>query len=476
MMRRLPITWRLVLASLAWLVPLLLVVAIGTPSLMRRNLTRSTDAQLAAQLDRVGHYIADIDRELPPGEVQDELQEYADLAAGNVLLEVRDESGRILCGPLLPGGAAPAVAARLATGPVPRFASLTLDGQPFRVAGAVARDGAHQWRMLAAVSVVGGEGVVTRLAWVLATVLPLVLIAAAGGTYWIARQALAPVDHLTRAAEDITARDLGRRLHEPPVHDEIGRLTATLNGMLGRLQTAVDEMARFTADAAHELRTPVTLVRTTAELALSRERPADEYRTALGEIVMHAEQMSRLVADLLLLARSDARLSDAEDDEPTDLAQVLADLVVERQPEAARRGLDLSLAPIDGIFVCAAPSRLRRLFAPVFDNALAYTPAGSICATMTSPAPGLVAVDVLDTGIGLDAGDDRRAFDRFYRGERARQIAADGVGLGLAMARAMVERLGGTIVLSAGDPGGCRVHVTLPIDVSCPSEPSPEAA
>ena len=142
--------------------------------------------------------------------------------------------------------------------------------------------------------------------------LPGVIVLAGVGGYWISRRALAPVDQVTRAVQAITVQNLDQRLELPPADDELRRLASTFNHVLARLESAVADIVRFTADASHELRTPVSLIRTTAELALRHERAPEDYRTALAEVGSHTRHMSELVDDLLVLARTDAGIEPRE--------------------------------------------------------------------------------------------------------------------------------------------------------------------
>jgi two-component system OmpR family sensor kinase len=209
-------------------------------------------------------------------------------------------------------------------------------------------------------------------------------------------------------------------------------------------------------------------VRTTAEIALSRPRPADEYRQALKDVLAHAEHMSALVGDLLLLARADAGV-EAGESGPVDLSEVARDVGEEFQLAAARRSLGFVVSAETAVDVRGDAGSFRRLFVILLENAVAYTPPdGKIDLRVTrSDAAGTptAVVEVIDTGIGIDPDDRARVFDRFYRGAAARAQAADGSGLGLSIARTIVERARGTIEIDAGPGGrGCHVRVRLPAD------------
>jgi heavy metal sensor kinase len=433
--------------------------------LLAHSVVAAADSTLRARVHGVGQFILRVERELPREEVLDEFREYAHLTPGQTLLEVIDEAGTVLCQPEFAGW--PELVAGLVgrgTSDPEAFSDRALSGQPFRVVTATVRAGAKSYRVVAAEPMGPAGRAVTRFGWMLAALVPLVFLVAAVGGYWISRHALAPVDRMTRAVREITVHRLDRRLDEPAADDELRRLAVTFNGMLARLESAVADMARLTAEASHELRTPVALVRTTAEVALAQDRPAVEYRQALADVVHQAERLSRLIDDLLTLARADAGL-EPHDRVPLDLRDVVADAARDLEPTAARRSIAVHLdAPVDPVGVTASEASLRRLFVILLDNAVRYTPPGGVVQVAVTLANGSgAAVHVTDSGIGIDPGDRLRVFDRFYRGEAARAEAADGVGLGLSIARTIVQHHHGTIDLGAGPDGkGCHVRVTIP--------------
>ena len=269
---------------------------------------------------------------------------------------------------------------------------------------------------------------------------------------------------MTQDVQAITVRSLERRLDASMADVELQRLAATFNEMLARLQAAVSDMSQLTADASHELRTPVTLVRATADLALTRERSPDEYRDALREVLAHAERMSALVDDLLALARVDAGVEPRERT-LADLGEVARSAANDVRAAVTRAGVDLDLqVPEAPVAVAGTPESLRRLLLILLANAIRYTPAGGRITVRLEPEPAVQAgtLHVIDTGIGIDPAERPHVFDRFYRGAAARAMAVDGSGLGLAIAKAIVARLGGTIVINDPPPGGgCHIQVVF---------------
>ncbi len=454
---------RLTVWYLAVIVPATLVLAGGSWWLARRSLTDEADRMLAARIDGTHAFLESMAREgLSGDEMKEEFGEYVELSRGEVLLEVTGQ-GTVLSRPSLPGWSTLAAETY-----VPSAAPADRDngGEPFRVARSGFHVGAADYGVVAAISTRASHEALRRFGWLLAGLVPAVLVVAGLGGYWIAGRALAPVDRMTRTVQETTLRSLDRRLEVPPADDELRRLAVTFNDMLERMQVGVADLTRLTAEASHELRTPVSLVRTTAEIALSRPRPVEEYRQALKDVLGHAEHMSALVGDLLLLARVDAGV-EAADIVAVDLAEVARDVGEEFGLVAARRGLGFGVSASSTVDVLGDPGSFRRLLVILLENAVAYTPAGGnieLRVVRSEDEAGAAAlVDVIDTGIGIDPDERARVFDRFYRGTAARAHAADGSGLGLSIAQTIVERGRGTIEIDDGPKGrGCHVRVRLP--------------
>ena len=292
---------------------------------------------------------------------------------------------------------------------------------------------------------------------------PLVLLISAGGGYWLSRRALAPVDALTRTAHNISGQDFSSRLETLDTGDELQRLSDTLNEMLDRIEKVFLQITQFTADASHELRTPISLIRTEAEVALRRERDADIYREALRHILSETEKMSVLIENLLELARADSGREFLKP-RPVELGTMLQECVQEWKAPAALAGHEVSLDIREAGRVCvmADEPALRRVFSILLDNAVKYTPApGSIHVSLEQREQSAV-VSVSDNGIGISAAEQPRIFERFYRVDKARGRAVGGSGLGLAIALWIVERHGGSISVNSATNQGSRFSVSMP--------------
>jgi signal transduction histidine kinase len=296
---------------------------------------------------------------------------------------------------------------------------------------------------------------------VMISVLPMVLAIAVAGGWWLAKRALAPVGAMTAEARFLNASDLSARLSVPRTRDELQQLAEAWNELLGRIEASVRSVTRFTADAAHELRTPVTVIRTSAELALRHPRSAESYQQTLLSIQQETEEMTELLERLLLLARGDAgqwgiRLDTVfADDLLRSLQPAIISLASSKQIT-----VDLVL-PTGPAMIWADESAIRRLIMILSDNAIKYTPAGGQFALrLKTPGPTCV-LEVEDTGCGIPPKDLPYVFERFYRSDPARTPGM-GVGLGLAIARAIVDAHQGTIEVFSEAGKGSLFRVCLP--------------
>jgi heavy metal sensor kinase len=276
----------------------------------------------------------------------------------------------------------------------------------------------------------------------------------------MARAALRPVDEMSSAARRIDAEALARRIAVRGTGDELDRLAGTLNGMLARLENTFTEMRRFSADAAHELRSPLTALKGTLEVTLRADRSGDEYRTALVSALEEVERLIRLAEDLLLLSRSTAGPESPR-------ARVeLEPLVLEVADIGARLAKDRSVVvrvgPVAPLAVLGDVGALRRAVLNLVENGVKYTPPGGRVelSVVAEGAEAVLAVE--DTGPGIDAADATRVFEAFVRLDAARARETGGSGLGLAIARSIVVAHRGTITVERALGGGARLTIRLP--------------
>ncbi len=296
---------------------------------------------------------------------------------------------------------------------------------------------------------------------VLGIVAPLSLVTAAAVGYLLAGRALAPVAAITRTAAGIGANDLHARLNLPLPDDELGRLARTFDAMLARIEDAFERQRRFTGDAAHELRTPLSLIRGQVDLALVRPRSAEEYREALQGIEGDIERLTTLVGTLLTLARADAR-SLPLDRAPVDLVETVTSVLEQYGQRAEDTGVTLR-AETAPATLASDEDLLIQVLVNLLDNALAHTrPGDTIAVGCRAEDDGRVRLWVADTGSGIPPADQPRIFDRFYRTDTGRARQHGGAGLGLAICKAIAEAHGGTIGLASQVGTGTRVELVLP--------------
>jgi heavy metal sensor kinase len=327
----------------------------------------------------------------------------------------------------------------------------------------------RQYRVLAGASLEYFRSLLARLRAIMWGVgIPMLVVAAAGGL-WLSRRALAPVDALTRAAQSIGVDNLSQRLPVPATGDEIERLARGWNHFLERLEASVKRIRQFTADASHEMRTPVAFIRATAELALRRERSPVEYRKALADIEAESGRMTELIESLLALARADSSESQMPI-EPVDVSRVAAEVVSQTGVLAAGKGV--RMVTRGGPAVARAnESALRRLLRVLVENALDHTAAGGQVIVSATQHNGRVNLSVEDTGEGIPPAALPHIFERFYRADPAR--SGKRAGLGLSIAQVIAHAHGSMIEVESTPGAGSCFHLALPS--ASPSNGLPKA-
>ena len=280
-------------------------------------------------------------------------------------------------------------------------------------------------------------------------------------SYWLAGRALRPVRTIAGIARSISEHDLHRRVEVDVPDDELGELVDTFNTMLDRLEAGFMSMARFTADASHELRAPLTLMRTQLEGALSRSRSRDEYKEVLDSLRVEVDHLSRLADQLLILARADAgALVPAR--EPVDVADFLHETAARWERVAKEHGTSVELAAPSSGRVDADPALLRRVVDNLLENAVTHSPPGTAVALRGYAADGGWRIEVADEGPGVAPEDRSRLFVRFARTDGARSPENGGAGLGLALSAAIARAHGGALELVSSDRPGATFRLSIP--------------
>jgi len=310
-------------------------------------------------------------------------------------------------------------------------------------------------------------------------VLPLVLLGFIGVSYVITGNALEPVERLINDVEAITdGRSLHRRLAANLGSDELSRLGYTLNAMIARLETSFGALRRFTADASHELKTPLTVLRADVERAMHPGAQGSETMQALEEALQETARMSDLVDSLLTLARADEGRFDLHR-EPVDLGALVRDVYETAVILGEDCGLTVSMSVLEEGMVNGEARRLRQLFLNLITNAIKYTPRGGrVELSLSHRLANEIAFTVRDSGIGMSAADLSHVFERFWRADRARSRTSErgGFGLGLAISQWIAQAHGGRITVQSRLGRGSVFTVTLPLLVQAEPRATHEPA
>jgi heavy metal sensor kinase len=300
-----------------------------------------------------------------------------------------------------------------------------------------------------------------QLALILALGLPLAVAVAGLGGYTLARRALLPIERMAERARTITAERLHDRL---PVHnpdDEMGRLADVFNETLARLEGSFEQMRRFTADVSHQLRTPLTAIRSVGEVGLREHRDEAAYRGIVGSMLEEADRLASLVDRLLMLSRAETGEARASA-EVFDLYELAEEVAGHLEVLAEEKRQSIVCERVDGrggSYASADRFAIRQALINLVDNAIKFSPAGGQIRVCVADARDEAVVEVIDSGGGIDPAARPRIFDRFYRAANAE---APGAGLGLSIAKGAVEASGGRLTLTASGPGGSTFQIALP--------------
>ena len=307
------------------------------------------------------------------------------------------------------------------------------------------------------------EEMLHRLLLVLLVSLPVALAVALGGGWFLAGRALRPVEAITQAARRIAAGDLTQRLTASPTPDEIGRLSATFNDMIARLEASFRQVRQFSADASHELRTPLTVMKGETELALRRSRPAEDYRLVLESNLEEIDRMTQIVDELLFLARADlgeVRIETL----PVRLDALVEDIQRQAAVLGQEQDIQVTVGFVEPVQVQGDELRLRELLLNLVDNAVKYSRPGGKVEIALARDGGTARLSVTDQGLGIPTDAQARIFDRFYRTDKARAHVTKGTGLGLSICKWIVEAHHGRIEVQSKVGEGSRFTVILPAD------------
>jgi len=347
-----------------------------------------------------------------------------------------------------------------------QFSTVYSKGMPLRILNGQLRTVDKAYDVQIAAPMDDFYDAVNRFGLLLLFSVPILLLVASAGGYWLSRKAVAPVGEIARAAQSISEHELSKRLPVPQTGDELQSLSETLNEMFGRLESAFKRVTQFTADASHELRTPVALMRTRTEVALRKPRSEGQYRETIVRIHQELERTSALIENLMTLARADSG-SEPLQVAPTNLSDILFEISEPARLLAEGKSIQYDQRlPETALWVSGNVPSLRRLFLILIDNAVKYTLREGRISVVLEASDGAAVTEIRDSGVGIPPTDLPHIFERFYRADESRSRESGGTGLGLSIAKWIAEAHHGSIsvVSKVGEGSIFRVQIPLSED------------
>ncbi len=459
MIRRLNIRWRLTLWFAAAMAVLLVVRSFWIYHMMERRLATIADVELSARLDALEDLLQ---KKMKPEEVRASLERYADNQR-DLQIEITNSHRDILfrSATSSPAGAAKVSSERPQTADRQYETNLSPEAGQRREVRTIVPTSLGEVTVRISRSMQAERNEVWDFVMTLFNTLPMVILAAFGVGYLVSARALSPVDEMISTANEITAKRLDKRINVPNTGDELSRLAQTLNEMINRLNKSFEEMRRFTADAAHDLRTPVTALRTEVEVSLMADCTVEDYRHSMESVLEEAINLSRLAEQLLDLSHEDHGWN-SEEQPKVRLDVILQSVLEDLGPVAEKKQISIDTQQVRPWTVEGDQIRLRRVFTNLLSNAIQYTPIGGRIWMEGISTSAAITVVVADNGLGVPAEDLPYIFDRFRRVDQARNSQSGGTGLGLAICKSIVDAHGGKIWMESALGQGSRVYVKFP--------------
>jgi len=314
--------------------------------------------------------------------------------------------------------------------------------------------------VVVAASLSNVSSIQSRLLATLFLSIPVAILLSVVGGALLARQAIEPLDRMTSTAQQISAERMNERIQLERADVELKRLADSFNEMLGRLDQSFKQIRQFTADASHELRTPITILMGETDLAVNGLLDDEECRTALSSRREELQRMSRIVDDLLTLSQFD-HSQQILHRKPLDFSDLVIEVCEQQRNQARSKGVDLELTKTEPAMMEGDDSRLRQMVRNLLDNAIKYTPRGGKVTIELEKSNGNFELQVSDNGIGIPRDDLPHIFDRFYRVDKARTRDEGGTGLGLSIVKKVVEAHGGNVNVSSEVGTGTVMTVVM---------------
>lgn len=424
------------------------------------SLRRVADTELSSGIDGVAAFLRHKFAIHEMDNLPEELREHSALLPRGKMFRVRSGDGSVIFETDAMQDAIP---------PFGQFAdeittsrSVVVGGRSYRTVSKSETVGPYLFLIEVAVDQTSYVEMVDHLAIFLMLSIPIAGLFAVLGGYWMSGRVLKPIHQITDAAGSIDAHDLTRRLPVIGTKDELDRLSETLNHMFDRIQISYERIAQFTADASHELRTPITFIRSSAELLLMEPTNDVAKTRGIEDILKESEYMAALIDDLLTLARGDSK-EGSFDMELFELTEAVDGILARGRLLAAAKNISIDYSRSSQVIaIHGSRNACERILLIFLDNAIRYTPKGGHVALKIWTSGDSCGFTISDNGIGIAPEDHQRIFERFFRVDTARTPRDGGTGLGLAIARRLIEAHGGTVSVESELGQGARFIVRFP--------------
>ena len=459
-MRALPIRVRLTAWYLTVMSVTFLASSVGMYVGMRASIHATVDKALATRLQGIQNFLLQYPQVHTSRELRDLFVEHSGVRLGGELYQVLDSQGVwVYRTPTMPRMDIPSEAPRPHSGL--HYNTIHREENELRWLSSTVEKSGQDYSVQLVSFVNPFYHILDRFRWIAVSIFPIVILISGVGGYWLSGRAMRPVYDIAKTARSISEQNLSSRLTIPEARDELRVLSETLNDMLGRLDLAFKKITQFTADASHDLRTPIAMIRTTAELILQKRRSPEEYEELVRDILVEAEATGDLIENLLMLARSDAHSMELSRS-IVDLSELVREEGSSAASLAQSHNLSLAVsAPDHSVLVYADRQALRRLMWILLDNATKFTPyGGSISLLLKSTATSAV-LEVTDSGAGISPQDLPHIFERFYRADKSREM--NGAGLGLSIAKWIADAHQASIEVESTLEKCSLFRVTLPL-------------